>query len=163
MLHTGTNAALTVLFSSCIRNPQEERPACVDLWNGPLATAPSRQGNLAGWSEGKPVMTVPQGHVAANGSSLRLTQVEAADSGCYQCWRENGRWSSYALEVIASWASCDVLLHVFGAELRAPHVSFVRIRARGPEQFEEISTMGNLVVASPVVPPSTDTCRHREH
>ncbi|KAK8774593.1 hypothetical protein V5799_010876 [Amblyomma americanum] len=53
------------------------------------------------YKDGKPVMPAQQhGRVAVNGSSLRLMQLGTADSACYQCSWGNGRWSSYALEVV---------------------------------------------------------------
>ncbi|KAH7974724.1 hypothetical protein HPB49_018700 [Dermacentor silvarum] len=87
--------------ATCLHVPRREvlQGSSVSV---PCAGADHGNGGQIRWyKEGKPVLPVQQGPLAMNGSSLRLTQLGSADSGCYQCLRDNGRWSSYALEVIA--------------------------------------------------------------
>ncbi|KAH7940747.1 hypothetical protein HPB49_005130 [Dermacentor silvarum] len=87
--------------ATCLHVPRREvlQGSSVSV---PCAGADHDNGGQIRWyKEGKPVLPVQQGPLAINGSSLRLTQLGSADSGCYQCLRDNGRWSSYALEVIA--------------------------------------------------------------
>lgn len=88
--------------NSCVHVPRREvlQGSSVAV---PCSGADGLDGHHIRWyKDGQAVLlaAAPRSGRAVNGSSLHLTHLSLADSGCYQCSWKEGRWSSYAIRVI---------------------------------------------------------------